>query len=89
MDLGQDVLISTFPQDADGTVDRAEIYEGNKLVGTVNISPYKITWTPSNIQLYPICHSLSHRRCRRLAWVTHGQHCRTSQCQSPSFRNHC
>ncbi|WP_159439217.1 Ig-like domain-containing protein [Algoriphagus halophilus] len=54
IDLGQDVLISTFPQDADGTVDRVEIYEGNNLLGTINSSPYEITWTPSSINSYTL-----------------------------------
>ncbi|MEN2283855.1 Ig-like domain-containing protein [Algoriphagus sp. SE2] len=54
IDIGNDITISAFPEDADGTIDRVEIFVGNTLIGTANAAPYEVTWTPTDISSYTI-----------------------------------
>ncbi|WP_026968711.1 Ig-like domain-containing protein [Algoriphagus terrigena] len=54
IDLGIDILISTLPNDPEGTLDRVEIYEGNNLLGTVTQAPFELLWSPSSLNSYDI-----------------------------------
>ncbi|MDD5687367.1 MAG: Ig-like domain-containing protein [Elusimicrobia bacterium] len=44
---GDLVTISGSANDSDGTIANVKFYAGSTLIGTDNVSPYTITWTPT------------------------------------------
>ncbi|HSF52517.1 MAG TPA: Ig-like domain-containing protein, partial [Algoriphagus sp.] len=54
IDLGIDILISTQPNDPEGTLDRVEIYVDNNLLGTVTQAPFELIWSPISLNSYDI-----------------------------------